>query len=68
VSELDLSLLALLLVDGDSGGACLEEGDGYWESDSFALLVDGLEDDSLELAILEGCRLWQDLVWCFEGT
>jgi len=42
VAQLDLPLLALLLVDGDSRGAGLEEGDGDGQADGFAVVVDGL--------------------------
>jgi hypothetical protein len=62
VAQLDLAFLPLFLVDGDARGAGFEEGHRQGEADGLALVIDGLEDRSLELTILEGGRAGQNIV------
>lgn len=52
VSKLDVTVHALFLIDNNSGGAGLEEGDNERQLD-FLVGGDGLENGSVQLAILE---------------
>ena len=62
MAQLDGALLAPLLVDGHARKARTQEGDGNRQPNGVALIADGFEDDRLQLTVVEGARVRDDVI------